>query len=99
MTEEAKRNSIDLRFDLIPHEAMIAIAEVLAKGAVKYGEHNWEKSRLSGDKSCINHALKHITYYQGKIPDDESDDLNIHLKHAIVNLIFEYCYNLRGIKK
>ena len=93
MTNEiAKRTPIDVRFDLIPPECLIAVAKVFSEGAAKYGDENWKKSRLSGDKSPINHALKHITNYMAGIPDDESEDLKVHLSHAIVNLMFEYWY-------
>lgn len=95
-TSEAQRSKQHLRFDLIPPEAIIAIADVLSKGAEKYGEYNWQKNRMTGEKSPINHAMKHITHYQAGIPDEDGDDKNIHLKHAIVNLIFEYWYNLKG---
>lgn len=88
----AKRTSIKERYDLIPPTVLKAIAEVFGNGAEKYGDRNWQKSRLSGDKSAINHALRHIINYQTKIPDDESEDLKTHLSHAIVNLIFEYWY-------
>ena len=96
MSEEAKRNAINERYDLIPGEVLTAIAVVLGEGAIKYGELNWQKSRLTGNKSPINHALKHIINYQAKIKDDESDDLKVHLSHAIVNLMFEYWWALNN---
>lgn len=95
--DEAVRSHTNLRYDLIPPEALIAIADVLGKGAIKYGDGNWKKNRMIGEKSPINHAMKHIVNYQAGIPDEDGDDKNIHLKHAIVNLIFEYFYNLKGM--
>lgn len=91
-TQEAKRTPINVRYDLIPPTVLKAVAEVFAHGANKYGDYNWQKSRLSEDKSPINHALKHIVNYQAGIPDDESTDPKTHLSHAIVNLMFEYWY-------
>jgi len=90
--DKAKRDECGVRYDLIPPKILIAIAKVFAKGAARYGDENWKKSRLSGDKSPINHALKHIVNYAAGVPDEDGPDPKIHIEHAIVNLIFEYWY-------
>ena len=92
---KATRNACGVRFDLIPGDVMKMVAECLALGAAKYGDNNWKTSRLSGEDSPINHALKHINYYKAGIPDDESPDPKVHLSHAIVNLMFELYYELQ----
>lgn len=89
---EATRFKCGVRFDLIPPECLIEVSKVFALGAEKYGDRNWQQSRLSGEHSPINHALKHIINYQAGIADEDGDDLKIHLTHAIVNLMFEYWY-------
>jgi len=94
----AKRNPISARFDLIPGDVLEKIAEGFGFGAKKYGDYNWQQSRLTGVDGPVNHALKHINLYNAQIKDDESDDLNIHLRNAIMNLIFEYWYNLHDIR-
>lgn len=93
--ETATRHACGVRFDLIPGDVMKMVAECLALGAHKYGDNNWKTSRLSGEASPINHALKHINYYKAGIPDDESPDPKVHLSHAIVNLMFELYYELQ----
>lgn len=94
MNKEAKRFSCGVRLDLIPGDVLIEVSKVFAHGAKKYGDCNWQQSRLKGENGPINHALKHILNYQAGIPDDESDDPKIHLTHAITNLIFEMYYEM-----
>lgn len=96
---KAKRNPIEYRLDLIPADVILEVSKVLANGAKKYGDNNWKQSRLTGENGPINHALKHILSYQAGIPDDEDPegiDPQIHLRHAITNLIFELYYELHS---
>jgi hypothetical protein len=57
--EGAKRESNEGRgrFDLLPYEAMEALAKWYEDGAKKYAERNWEKG-LSV-KDCINRMIRH----------------------------------------
>ena len=71
------------RMDLIPHEALYAMADVLTFGAEKYDAHNWRKglehSRLYAA------AQRHLTaYWSGETMDPESG-LN-HLAHAMTDI-------------
>ena len=45
------------RFDLLPYEAMEALAKWYEDGSVKYGDRNWEDG-LSV-KDCINRMIRH----------------------------------------
>ena len=45
------------RFDLIPYEAIEALAKWYEDGAVKYGDRNWEKG--ISVKDCINRMIRH----------------------------------------
>jgi len=45
------------RFDLIPYEAIEALAKWYEDGAKKYSERNWEKG-LSV-KDCVNRMIRH----------------------------------------
>lgn len=83
-----------LRIELVPPEAIEAIAEVLTKHVSKYGERNWEKgikfSRLLG--SCLRHLL---AFEKGKDTDAES---GIHaLKHLLTDVAFLVTYIERGM--
>lgn len=95
-SNEPTRQATGLRFDLIPGDVMAEIARVFAEGAEKYGDYNWQKGRMTGDKDPINHALKHVLYYNSGTAD--GTDLELHLRHAIVNLMFELHYQINPDK-
>lgn len=71
------------RMDLVPTEALIAMATVFGYGAEKYGEYNW--------RGGINHSrlyaavMRHLTSYWGGETTDPESGLN-HLHHAIAGL-------------
>lgn len=67
------------RFDLLPPSALFKVAEVLAEGAAKYGDKNWE---LIPVDDHLNHALNHLFGYLG---NDKTED---HLSHALCRLLF-----------
>ncbi len=59
-----------LRMDLIPAEAIIALAEVLTKGAVKHGERDWEKNTTLDDHFAA--AQRHLwKLWKGEVIDPE----------------------------
>ena len=66
------------RFDLIPPLALRRLAKHYEKGAIKYGDRNWEKG-IPND-SFIDSALRHINQYQA---GEENED---HLSAAVFNL-------------
>ena len=66
------------RFDLIPPRALRRLAKHYEKGAVKYGDRNWEKG-IPND-SFIDSALRHINQYQSGQRDED------HLSAAVFNL-------------
>lgn len=75
----AKQAASPYRFDLIPPEALFALAEVLAQGAAKYGEWNWRGLTINDQ---LNHLLVHVYAY---LAGDPSDD---HLAHALCRAVF-----------
>lgn len=80
--------------DLVPPEAIVAIAEALTMGAKKYGKHNWlngmEWSRVYAA------AQRHLLSWQQGIDTDEESGMN-HLNHALTNIAFLLTYQSRGI--
>jgi hypothetical protein len=67
------------RFDLLPAEAITRLARHFEKGAVKYGDRNWEKGIPLG--RYVDSAMRHLfSYLAGK--DDED-----HLVAACWNLL------------
>jgi len=100
-TQEAEASSVGLRYDegkwrvdLVPPEAIIAVAEVLRVGAQKYAERNWEKSMPW--QKCYACAIRHLLKWQMGFNLDEESRLS-HLWHALTNLVFLVTYEARGI--
>lgn len=77
--EAIKHDDGKPRMDLIPPVALEEIAQVFAKGAEKYGEHNYRHglkySRIVGA------AMRHINEFNAGIDLDADDGLP-HLAHA-----------------
>jgi len=93
--EEAVKHDTDkLRMDLIPPEAVTALAEVLAYGAKKYGDRNWEKGiRYSRVFAAVQRHL--WAWWRGEDVDEESK-LG-HLQHALCGLAFLVTYEELGM--
>ena len=68
----AKQSHSPYRMDLMPPLATLAVAGVLAPGAIKYGENNWRGLPV---KDHLNHALVHVMAF---LAGDTQDD---HLGH------------------
>lgn len=84
------RNAQTARYDLIPGEALEAIAEVFAEGETKYGRltndpyfPNWVGLDLSSDQSPLSHAMNHLAQVQMGASIHEED----HLASAAANLL------------
>ena len=94
-TTEAKRNSTSFRFDIIDPNYIRMMAQIGDYGAKLYGDFNWQKSRLSGNKSPINHILKHTTAYIIGEPYDHPElglHRKIHLAAVGFNAMMEFWY-------
>lgn len=78
---------------LLPWDALKAIVLILAFGANKYGERNWEKgmdwSRLYGA------LMRHMTAWWGKEAVDPETGKS-HLWHAGCCILFLIAYELRN---
>lgn len=83
-----------LRMDLIPAEAIYAIARVLTYGAKKYGDRNWEEG-LSWSRpyaALLRHA---IAWFHGEETDPESG--LSHLDHMAANAAFLSHYTAKSV--
>jgi hypothetical protein len=69
----ATRSAMKERYDLVPAEAVAAIARRLALGAEKHGENNWRAGGPEFRKATISHLLKHLLNY---IENGNADDAN-----------------------
>lgn len=92
--ENTRRTAGKPRVDLVPPEAIVAMATVLGFGASKHGERDWERgypwSRYYA--SLLRHLL---AWKAGEDVDPESG--RPHLWHALCNLSFLVTYGIRGI--
>jgi len=79
MKEDWRKTEGKGRYDLLPPEAIQRIAEVYRKGAIKYGDRNWQQgiplSRFMD--SGLRHLFQHLA---GKTDED-------HLAQAAWNVI------------
>jgi len=82
------------RMDLIPPEAMEALADVLTMGAAKYDARNWEKGFAWG--RSVAALLRHLfAWMRGENKDPESG--LSHLAHVLCNAAFLVTFEVRGI--
>lgn len=89
-----------VRDDLIPPEVEEAIATVLAFGARKYAERNWEKGMLwSRPYAATRRHLRNWFARRdfGKGPGNDKDSGYSDLWHAATNIAFLIAYELRGV--
>lgn len=71
--------------DLIPYDALVEIAKVLAYGEKKYATANWTKGIEM--RRLLSAAMRHIGQFNnGEDLDEESQTL--HLANAATNLMF-----------
>ena len=82
------------RYDLIPPEALEALAHVYTKGAEKYADRNWEKGMTWGRcfRAMISHA---IAWWAGETFDKELGCH--HLAMAAWNAFALLTYQLREV--
>lgn len=95
MSESAKRDIRGIRYDILDPDFEEMMAKIAHFGAVKYGEFNWHKSRLTGDQGPMNHIRKHYKSYMKGEPYDHHElgkDRKIHLAAIAFNAMMEYWY-------
>lgn len=82
------------RMDLIAPEMLTATANVLAFGAAKYDERNWEKGMSWG--RCFGAMMRHMWAWWGGEKADAETGYS-HLHHAAACLMFLIAYEERQI--
>ena len=100
-TPVATRDPIQFRFDILDPEFLEALAKIADYGAKKYGEFNWHKSRLTGDKSPLNHIAKHFVFYHKGQQYDHPElglEKKWHLAAIAFNAMMEFWYESHEIK-
>lgn len=80
----AVRSKLTTRYDLLPAAGLRRAAESMARGALRYGERNWEQGMPTSE--VLNHAIAHVYLY---ISGDRTED---HLANASCNLLMAIAY-------
>lgn len=82
------------RYDLIPPEALDALADHFRKGMEKYAERNWERGMSWGH--CFAGAMRHLwAFWRGQDYDEETG--THHCIAAAWNCFALFTYYTRGI--
>lgn len=84
------------RFDLIPPEVLFALAELYARGAVKYSERGWEEGMSWG--RCFASLMRHAWKWM-KGEDLDEDTGSHHMINVIFNATALYIYSIRKLGK
>lgn len=79
----AKESKLNVRFDLLPMDALLEVSEVLHTGAEKYGENNWRNLSV---ETNINHAFYHLA--SGMCYPVHSKRLIANLRNAACRVLF-----------
>jgi hypothetical protein len=81
------------RYDLVPPEALDALARVLTLGAAKYTDRNWEAGMAWGRPFAA--CMRHLWAWWGGESRDPESGLS-HLAHALCCVAFLIAYEARG---
>lgn len=93
MSSEARKDDqLKPRYDLLPPEALSALAWVLTDGAARYGDRNWELGMKWGRVFAA--AMRHLWAWWGG-QDKDPDSGRSHLHHALACVVFLVVYEAR----
>ena len=92
--EGVKFDQGKLRMDLLPTDALEALARILTDGAEKYGARNWEKG-MAWSRSYAALQRHLLAWWGGQDNDPESG--HPHLWHVLTNAVFLTSYQIREI--
>lgn len=98
--EGRKEDTGKARYELLPYEVIDAVAKILTDGARKYDSRNWEKGISYG--RVYGAAQRHLTefwnqFLKGGDGINHADGSQLHIDHAITELMFLSAYIKRGI--
>ena len=82
------------RMDLIPPEAVLALARVLTYGAAKYEDRNWEKGMAWSRPYAA--LMRHMLAWWGG-EDKDPETRYSHLWHALCCVVFLVAYEEWGM--
>jgi hypothetical protein len=94
MTSGVKHDTGKAPWHLVPWDAVRVVVKVLAFGAAKYGERNWETGIARS--RCFSAAIRHLTAWWEREGVDEETGIS-HLAHACCCVLFLLAFEIRGI--
>lgn len=94
LIEGTKADGGKVRMDLIPPDAMFALADILTFGASKYEDRNWEKGMKWG--RVYGALQRHLNAWWGREGTDPETGKS-HLWHALCCIVFLVSYEIRGV--
>lgn len=100
-SKEAIRVERDVRYDILIPEFLECMAKIAHYGAIKYGDFNWQISRLTGNKGPINHMYKHLNSLRTNEPYDHSElgtERKWHLAAIAFNAMMEFYWENKNDK-
>lgn len=97
MNEGIKHDADKPRMDLLPFEALEAVAEVLTYGAEKYADNNWQTVE-NGERRYLAALLRHLVARErGEARGGESGLL--HAAHMATNALFILWFEIQKDKE
>lgn len=95
-TEGRKDDAGKLRMDLIPPEAIHALADILTSGAARYSARNWENGISYGRVFAA--IMRHLWAWWGRRGTDP-DSGRSHLWHALTGVAFLVTFEAKGMEQ
>jgi hypothetical protein len=93
---EAKRVPVDYIYHQLNWDFIHGMATIAAYAATKYGSvQQYADSRLAGEKSPVNHMLRHMGQYITGENHDHFGNVESHLLAIAYNAMMEYYYYQR----
>jgi hypothetical protein len=92
--EGAKYDTGKPRYDLLAPEFLDGVSRILAFGAAKYKDRNWELGMKWGRPFAA--AMRHLWSWMGGEKIDPESGMP-HLWHAGCNIMFLTAYEARGV--
>ena len=97
MTAGIKHDADKPRMDLLPFEALEAVAQVLTFGAAKYSDNGWQKVE-NRERRYLAAMLRHLVAIQrGEKLDAESGLM--HAAHMATNALFILWFEIQKRKE
>jgi len=97
MSSGTKYDGEKIRMDLLPFEALEAVAEVLTFGAQKYSDNNWQIVE-NGERRYLAAMLRHLSARERGEITDQWSGLS-HAAHMATNALFILWFEIQREKK